>query len=363
MKLNICLFTLASVLGSHLVLAQSKPYPNHVFEYNPAPGQFIHELPAYSPGDNSDTMNQKCLDNLYDGRLISLGGYGGYITVGFDHPILNIKGSKDLLICGNASRFGTSAEPGIVLVMADENSNGLPDDTWYELAGSEYSNTSTIHNYEITYYRPDKEDQDVSWTDNQGNTGVIQYMGKYNHKHPHYPQWIESNTLTLKGSRLPNNGTWDDESGMWVMKPWNYGYVDNLYGDEGCSFDIDWAIDNNGNPINLEQIDFIRIYTAVNQQIEAGVGELSTEIADIQDLHPNATRISEYKIEQDKIYYLDSNLYVNSRLPVLIQIRDIQGNIQYQVCHPGKSASYHLTLSSGIYLVQVGNTMSKIIVK
>ena len=42
------------------------------------------------------------------------------------------------------------------MVSVDVNGNGLPDDEWYELAGSEYQKPSTIKNYEITYYRPDE---------------------------------------------------------------------------------------------------------------------------------------------------------------------------------------------------------------
>ena len=70
------------------------------------------------------------------------------------------------------------------------------------------------------------------------------------------------------------------------MSSYEYGYADN-YSDssEGNKFKIDWAIDADGNPVHLEHIHFIRIYTAVNQQIAGGVGEISTEIRGIEDLH------------------------------------------------------------------------------
>ena len=72
--------------------------------------------------------------------MVSLGGWGGYITFGFDHPVEN-KDGYDLQILGNAfymsgsTEYGSS-EPGIVLVSRDENGNGLPDDKWFELKGS-----------------------------------------------------------------------------------------------------------------------------------------------------------------------------------------------------------------------------------
>ena len=46
--------------------------------------------------------------------------------------------------------------------------------------------------------------------------------------------------------------------------------------------DIDWATDAEGNAVSLDAVDFVRIYTAVNQQIPTNlVGELSTEVAGV----------------------------------------------------------------------------------
>ena len=55
----------------------------------PAAGQFVNGLPPYEEGDDETTMCAKCLQRLEQGSLVSLGGFGGYITVGFDSPILN----------------------------------------------------------------------------------------------------------------------------------------------------------------------------------------------------------------------------------------------------------------------------------
>lgn len=82
---------------------------------------------------------------------VSLGGFGGYIVVGFDHSI-DASGGYDLAIVGNS--FEGSSEPGIVWVMQDENGDGLPNDTWYELKGSETGKAETLQDYAVTYYRP-----------------------------------------------------------------------------------------------------------------------------------------------------------------------------------------------------------------
>ncbi|RZK24692.1 MAG: PKD domain-containing protein, partial [Flavobacterium sp.] len=118
----------------------SSPYVSKIYEFKQAPGQFANDL----------VKTDILLGNAGNG-LISLGGYGGYIVFGFDHPIENTA-DADLGIYGNPL-IGAGrdfSEPGIVCVMKDENKNGLPDDTWYELAGSEYNAPSTIKNYSIT---------------------------------------------------------------------------------------------------------------------------------------------------------------------------------------------------------------------
>lgn len=282
------------------------PYITRVHEYRPAPGQFVNELPEYSEGDTEESMRQKAEDCLaYNaGTMVTLGGYGGYIVVGFDHTIVNRPGEYDFKVLGNAfystgaaGGSGGSSEPGIVMVSADVNGNGIPDDAWYELAGSEYQKPSTIKNYEITYYRPDEaktpvpgtdpsitDSTYVRWTDNQGGEG---YLSKLTyHKQAYYPQWLSGETLSFRGTRLADNAV--DESGngsYYVLYAYDWGYADNHPNDsEKSNFKIDWAVDAEGNPVHLQGIDFIKIYTGVNQ-FNGWLGECSTEVAGVTDLH------------------------------------------------------------------------------
>ena len=55
---------------------------------------------------------------------LSLGAYGGYVVIGFDHSVENVPGEYDLILEGNA--FAGSSEPGIVWVMQDENGMVYP---------------------------------------------------------------------------------------------------------------------------------------------------------------------------------------------------------------------------------------------
>ena len=257
-----------------------------VFEYLPAPGQFINEIPEATAGDTPETMRQKAEEALKDGRMICLGGFGGYVVFGFDHTIINREGN-DFIVLGNA--LATWAEPGVIMVSVDANGNGLPDDEWYEIAGSEYHKPTTIKNYEITYYKPESEPSDpnepdyIRWTDNMGQSGFLSKVGA--HTQSYYPLWA-GESYTLKGTFMEANVA--DVSGNganWVNAAYEWGYADNWgNNDAKAQIDIDWAVDKNGNPVKLKGIDFVRVHTG-NRTEGGWLGEVSTEVSGFTDLN------------------------------------------------------------------------------
>ena len=56
-------------------------------------------------------MNEKVLAAIGNNKkgMISLGGFGGYVVVGFDHTITNVTGKRDFRVLGNA--FYSAANP------------------------------------------------------------------------------------------------------------------------------------------------------------------------------------------------------------------------------------------------------------
>jgi hypothetical protein len=284
------------------------PYTAKVYDFHPAPGQFVNTMPLYEQGDNEETMRQKVEDDLKNDVMISLGAYGGYVTFAFDHTVVNVAGQKDFYIKGNSfysdipeyhKKRGGSAEPGIVQVAFDRNMNGKPDDDeWYELAGSEYRKASTLKHYSICYQRPDtakapkrgkspliSDTEYIRWDDNLGDTGYVQK--NIYHTQSYYPKWETSGTLRFSGTRLPPNAVDVNGHGSYyVLYAFDWGYADNHPNDSTalCSFDIDWAVDAEGRPVHLPGADFIRVYTGVNQTC-GWIGETSTEVARAQDLH------------------------------------------------------------------------------
>lgn len=248
-----------------------------VFCFTPAAGQFINE------GYDCNTMeeaNEYAIKSLLNkGFYLSLGGFGGYVIMGFDHSILDNE-KEDILIKGNS--FDGSSEPGIVWVMQDENNNEKPDDTWYQLKGSEYDKPETIQNYSVTYTKPSTIKQEVTWSDNQGNKGSIDYLSKYHNQDYYYPNWIKENSYTLSGPRLKGKVT--EEGGIYRNNLFDWGYVDNKdHVTDGNLFELKNAVDVNGNAIELGFIDFIKVQNSMNEK--AGwIGENSTEILHVEDL-------------------------------------------------------------------------------
>ncbi|WP_128330810.1 cell surface protein [Apibacter sp. HY039] len=274
-------------------------YISKVYDFFPAVGQFTNTLPEWIAGDSRETMIKKADQTLTGPNpgMISLGGFGGYVIFGFDHTIINIKGKKDFKVLGNAfwsnalpNERGGSSEPGIIMVSYDKNKNGIPDDDWFEIAGSEYYKQETIKNYSLTYYQPQKPETAevnptyIKWMDNQGNKG-FKTKNQF-HSQSYYPEWVNSSSLTYTGTKLQDN--YYDLSGNgtnWIGKSYEFGYADNVPNDDDASnIDIDWAVDKYGNKVSLPGIDFIKVYTGVNQ--EAGnLGEVSTEVTGAYDLH------------------------------------------------------------------------------
>ncbi len=267
--------------------ASNIQYLYKVLEYKPAPGQFINLLPKYEEGDTEEDMLHKCTEALANNNrgMVSLGGFGGYLTFCFEKPVQNRVGEYDFQIFGNS--FDGTSEPGIVLVSVDANQNGVPDDEWYELAGSEYDAPTTIHNYEITYTHTNDV---IHWTDNTDKSGIIERNPF--HEQSYWPQWIRESAwqpspsggngkgATLLGSTSYMNGS------SYAQHPRAFGYVDNLPNNntEGNSFKIEWARNSIGEAISLQQIDFIRVYTAIHES-NLVTGELSTEITNAINLN------------------------------------------------------------------------------
>lgn len=283
------LLILILICVSLLVNAQS-PYISKVFAYHPAPGQFIGEhYPDVYADDTYETILSRvdsALTGAAGNAMITLGAWGGSVTFGFDHDIQNRPGERDLLVYGNVYFTGekvdghavSSSEPGIIWVSQDANGNGLPDDPWYEIAGS--ATAQAIRDYQVTYYY---STEDIQWVDNKGNTGSIK-RNSWHQQDTYFPYWESMDSLVISGTLLPPN-MYDKGNGVIRSVAYDYGYADNQPNDSlAAQIDLDWAVNAAGEPVHLDAIRFVRVQTGV--QVDWGIsGEMSTEICGAADLH------------------------------------------------------------------------------
>ncbi|MDD6140865.1 MAG: T9SS type A sorting domain-containing protein, partial [Bacteroidales bacterium] len=66
----------------------------------------------------------------------------------------------------------------------------------------------------------------------------------------------------------------------------------------------DWAIDRDGNAVRLPGVDFVRIYTGINQ-FNGWIGECSTEVGRIMNAHT---------VRQGNTEVVDESITVDSKL-------------------------------------------------
>ncbi len=300
-KLNIAICALALSLtacteGIESTEPTLSPYISKVYEYLPAPGQYVNSLPACGESESAEDIIAKIEAGFIgkgQGTAITLGGFGGYVVFGFDHTVENREGLCDFRIYGNAT--SNSSEPGIVMVSRDENGNGLPDDEWYEIWGSAHSDDSTTHNYSITYQATTNDEGGlvITWSDNQGESGNIE-INSY-HQNSYFPAWVTDSKLTFSGTRLKDsaeNTSAEGEAPYWQFTALEYGYADNApNSDDNSAIDISWAVRSDGTAAELEGIDFVKVYCSQNQ-IAGWLGDVSTEVAGAEDLHMLGAKIS-----------------------------------------------------------------------
>ncbi len=187
--------------------------------------------------------------------------------------------------------------------MQDTNGNGLPDDEWFELKGSESGKPETRQRHAVRYTRPTAPHSATHWESIDGERGTVDYLASFHNQEYYYPLWVEASAMTLYGTRLASRVLLDTDKPMeyWVASPYGWGYADNY----GCDRIEEWtpsddptltplsrsrttyhslsnAVTADGSPADLQWIDFVKIQTAVLDKC-GHLGEISTEIERVTD--------------------------------------------------------------------------------
>ena len=291
------------------------------------------------------------ITNGYAAMGISLGSPGGYVQFEFDGDgIANSAKNKygiDFVVYGNP--FNGNPEAGSVKVSQD-------GDTWYELAGSRYYNSETKRNTTISYkmiptstYGTDKK-ADIYYAigsvpTGTGTTGWTLYKSNV-------VWWPESTSEgygrvsgvdeTIDGTKTVSDVTYEQLSetangyNCWLISyddvtlvkdsdttdDYLFGYADvRIVGNSkdgtacnpyatvptsgtasvlgGDGFDISWAVNSNGEPVNLTSVKYVRVYTSAALSASdldimptPGIfGETSTEVCGMFVAQPETANV------------------------------------------------------------------------
>lgn len=317
--LIMCLAVCWGVCPSAAQVGSSSPFATRVLEYRPAPGQFVQHAEFMDPTRALGAPVGAGPFAADSSKVVTLGGFGGSITLGFDRPVTDDPRNPfgmDAIVYGNAFWVGANpnrrwAEPATIEISRDVNGNGIADDPWYVIPG--------------TYIHPPPNAQRVTltWDDAIANPTYP----------PSSPAWIPagfSGMWTTSAFELPVEifgsiigvtenpaGPFAEEEGYWGYADCSPtlplgdldgdGFVDDPWITEECfytrpddpfvvgvtpgsgggdAFDIRWAVDpETGAPAGLRSFDFIRITNGIDF-ISPLFGERSPEVSGVADVAP-----------------------------------------------------------------------------
>ncbi|MCI8387260.1 MAG: DUF4430 domain-containing protein [Clostridiales bacterium] len=273
-----------------------------VYEYLPIGSQYTNKGFGNAPVIYTKGMTLTAPPNNWMlGQTV--GNFGGYMTYQLSTPLKNDPANPygiDFIVYGNGQGSTGYVEPASVWVAQDKDGDGQPD-KWYELAGSAFFDATTVWNYEVTYSKGENNTTDYKTSDG--------YAGHFNYEYPDISKYgalgaaVGHESVTVRATKLDENmiprfGYGDVHSNDEgdIETPLNpYDGTNPMFADfgvplegyvRGDSMDISWAVDEEGNPVALDEITFIRLNNA-RFVLHSAFGEQSAEICAVVPLYGN----------------------------------------------------------------------------
>ena len=299
------------------------PFAVDVIDYSPAPGYWVNYPNFDNPAEALGPPEGAGLISGAAPSIVTLGGFGGSITLAFDHTVeddpLNPFG-LDAIVFGNAFWVGDNAatadpnrrwgECATIEIALDTNQNGSPDpEEWHLIPGSHITDPQA--QYFVQTWDDDTADPTfppalASWIP-PGLFGIWttsgyllpeELFGTVIIENPLASEAVEgiygyaeySPTLVLgdtDADDVVDDPSATPESFYTIPDdPLAIGITPGSGG--GDAFDIAWAIDPaTGAPANLSGFDFIRLTNGVSAVL-GPLFEKSPEIDAVADVAPDA---------------------------------------------------------------------------
>ena len=315
----------AALLGAST--ASASDFASRVVEHSPAPGQFVNDADFNDPARALGAPQGAGILNGNNTETVTLGGFGGSITLAFARPVLDDPrnpSGMDAIVFGNAFFPGGDAnrkwmEAATIEISRDDNGNGLADDAWYLIPGSHAPAPPLPPSAGFATRTWDDDVMDAtnppalaSWVP-AGRSGVWtttalllpgDVFGVAVVANPEGPGatiegvfgYADASPVLLLGD-LDGDDVVDEpgiDPAVFYTTPDDPLAVGITPGSGGGdAFDIAWAVDAETGappppPLRLDRFDFIRITTAVDAVI-GPLGERSAEIDAVADVRPVVT--------------------------------------------------------------------------
>ena len=259
-----------------------------------APTSIVKTVEGYLPvgqfarGTGWGTATGKFTTSGYEATGVSLGAAGGYIQMDLTSPVYNLATNKygvDFVVYGNA--FNNNPEAGAVKVYGYEAGSTTP--AWYDLAGSLYYDSISKNNATVSYKKVTTASgeftsagiwykvNDGAWTKFNTNTATAWWPDTTKGYGDTWGSvdgvtWDQTNDIiTYTGVSLVKDTDLNNDYQFGYfdvhINGSDYGVAQNPYtitntDNGGDGFDLSWAVDSTGKPVNLTHITKVRLYTA-----------------------------------------------------------------------------------------------------
>lgn len=298
-------------------------FANDAVSYVPSWGQFVND-PAFN--NAADMLGAPSGGGTFSAAVsgtCTLGAFGGSAVLRFRAGVPNkcpespacagdsdqcARDALDFTVYGNAIYSGSSprshwSEPAYIMVMKDENGNGLPDDAWYLVPGDhlpgyqEGGEESTIHRTDAGYAPSNKAQYPVAayfptYPDSTTFTAFrfdAELESTFTVPSGEYLEiavgYADHSPTLVRGDLNSDNDASDPGECSNVSAAAFYAAPDNPFlvgvspgSGGGDAIDISWAVDpETGNPADLDEIHFVKIVNGLSAA-DGVLGELSAEI-------------------------------------------------------------------------------------
>lgn len=292
------------------------PFATSVSDFAPAPGQWVNDARFNDPTAALGAPFPGGLPEPDELIVVSLGGFGGSITLAFDHTVLDDllnPFGMDAIVFGNAFLLDGDpdahwAECATIEIALDENGNGVADDKWYLIPGSHIPNPAA----QLLTVMWDDDVADDTYPPELASWIPPGLFGEWTTtafelpadpfafpavRNPSIDPDVEGifgyaeYSPTVRLGDLDADNSVDDPTiapeAFYTVPddPLTTGVSPNSGG--GDAFDIAWAIDPDTLlPAALPGFDFIRITAAVDS-VFGEIGEKSPEIDAVADAAPD----------------------------------------------------------------------------